>query len=570
MRATPVAVPRSRRLHDLRCLTSLPAGRVVPLAAVPLLREDSVTRGSCRVQFEMSETVEILMNAVNVRVMAYFVPNLAFERFGGSLDHFNKSYMGVPLIEGEAVTPFIERVAAPAPGVAGNQVLFYMGKHYKTGQMISTAYNEAYNIIWNFRAKNRSPDIEARERLDHTLAPAFWQHQAWAHIVPDFDQAVIDGEVALNMTNVEMSIGGGPFQVVPTNGNTSTTVGASAPTFRQPGMQPDGVTPNVPNALRGYGVTNTDVHGGGVWPVMNGSLYWADPALQTALTGATAELAADGITLSLSNIDMARRTQAFATLRKAYSGHTEEYIIDLLMAGISVPEEVWKQPMLLADRSTIFGMSKRYASDGASLTESVVNGMTFIDLNWSLPRAPMGGVIMITAEISPEQMFERQKDPYLHAVSVEDFPEYIRDTLDPEKVEAVPNDYVDVDHDSPTATFGYAPLGYRWAKSGPQIGGRFYRPTVDAEFDEDRQRIWAVETQNPVLSEDFYLVTTMHYKPFVVTDVDVDPFEALTRGFVQISGNTVFGGLLVEATDDYARMVEEQPTDRIEKPAPAP
>lgn len=550
MKTDPVSVPRSTRAHDLRCLTSLPAGKVVPVAAIPLFREDSVTRGQARVTFEMSETVEVLMNAINVRCMVYFVPMLAFERFKAGIDDLNRSYMGVPRADGDAAIPFFELAAAPAPGKSGNQILYYLGKHYKSGQMINTSYTEAYNVVWNFRAANRSKSITQRSRLQNDLAPAFWEHQTFAHIVPDFDQAAIDGEVALNVVNSKMPVkgmgnvgSGNPLAIngVLESGNTTPTNFTSGWKVRDAG-----------NPTLTDGTTNVAIRHrtGGLYPDV-----WA-------------ELQDNGITVSLSNIDMARRTVAFAQLRKQYSGHSDEYIIDLLMAGIPVPEETWKQPMLLADRSTVFGMSKRYASDAANLTESVVNGATFIDLQWTLPRNPTGGVILITAEISPEQLFERQKDPWLHIGSVEDLPEFIRDTLDPEKVEAVPNDYVDIDHDTPTATFGYAPLHYRWAKSAPQIGGRFYRPTVDEAFDEDRQRIWAVETQNPVLSEDFYLVTTMHYKPFVVTDLDIDPFEALTRGIVSISGNTVFGGLLIEATDDYAKMVEEQPTDRVDRPTP--
>ena len=55
----------------------------------------------------------------------------------------------------------------------------------------------------------------------------------------------------------------------------------------------------------------------------------------------------------------------------------------------------------------------------------------------------------------------------------------------------------------------------------------------------------------------------MHQKPFVVTTGD--NFEVLIRGEAAIRGNTVFGRLLVEATNDYAEVVEEQPADRIEK-----
>ena len=102
-------------------------------------------------------------------------------------------------------------------------------------------------------------------------------------------------------------------------------------------------------------------------------------------TDVFAEMAQDGITVSLSNIEMARKTQAFAALRRQYNGHTDEYIIDLLMDGITVPEQAWKQPILLGDMSTVFGMSKRYATDSANLTESVVNGITAVQQRFRAP-----------------------------------------------------------------------------------------------------------------------------------------------------------------------------------------
>ena len=52
-RTQPVPVPKTTRMQDVRSLTSLPAGRVVPLAAIPLLREDAVRRCSLRFSFEM-------------------------------------------------------------------------------------------------------------------------------------------------------------------------------------------------------------------------------------------------------------------------------------------------------------------------------------------------------------------------------------------------------------------------------------------------------------------------------------------------------------------------------------
>lgn len=550
-KATPIPVNRTTRNIQTRALTSLPAGKMVPLVALPLLREDNVVRAEYRLAFEMSETVELLMNAVSVRVMAYVVPRLAFERFGGSLDHLNKSYEGLPLVDGGAVTPWFQPYTIPADYRTKDAIMVHLGVHARPGQVGNTDYMEAYNAIWNLRASNRSKDIVLRSQFNTTLAPAFWNHQTFAHIVPDFDQAVIDGEVALNV-------------IVPTGAQYADVINR-------------GSWPHWGSYVAGQGGTVPAT--GGLQIRSDGVLTSSNSAEPVALS-VGAGLAADvgavfqemmeaGVTISLSNIELARKTQAFAALRRSYAGHSDEYIIDLLMDGISVPEEVWKKPVLLADVSTVFGMSKRYASDGENLTESVVNGVTYVDLRFSCPRVPSGGVIMIVAEIAPEQLFERQKDPYFHARNVDDLPQFLRDTLDPEKVSVVTNEEIDIDHSAPTGTFGYAPLNHQWAKSRPTIGGKFYRPEVDAEFDEDRQRIWAVETANPRLSQDFYLVSGMHYKPFVVTDTAIDPFECLTRGGAMIRGNTVFGGLLVEAEDDYAEVLEEAPLDRIDKPAAA-
>lgn len=547
LKTSPIPVQRTNRPQEHRILTSLNAGKMVPLAAIPLLREDSVASANFRCSFEMDETVEVLMNGVNVRVLAYLVPRLAFDRFAG-MDDINRSYEGVPRVEGEAVIPWFETVAATG---TLSPILVSMGKHAKTGAMINTDYIEAYNQIWNFRAKNRSADIPLRTRLEETLAPSFWQHQTFAHIVPDFDQAIIDGEVALNVVNSDMPIRG--FAVK--GSGAGTPQGTSPPIWEATGPATYSEGWDVKFPADGSAGTT-------------GLTLKRDPV--TGFPDVWAELQDNGITVSLSNIELAKKTQAFAQLRRQYNGHSDEFIIDLLMDGISIPELAWTQPMLLADVSTVFGMSKRYASDSGNLTESVVSGGTFLDVRFSCPRVPCGGVVMLVCEIAPEQLFERQKDPYLHAGSVDVLPQFLRDTLDPEKVSIVTNDYVDVMHTAPTATFGYAPLNHEWAKSQPNIGGRFYRPAVDGAFDEDRQRIWAVETIDPVLSEDFYLVTQMNYKPFVITTDTTDHFEALVRGSTMIRGNTVFGGLLIEATDDYAEVMEEAPVDRIDKPAPAP
>lgn len=547
MSTTPITVPRTNRLFTARGITSLPAGKMVPLLACPLLREDGITSGRLRFNFEMMETAEVLMNAVNVRVMAYLVPTLAFDRFEGSMDQLNRAWEG-QAFKGLPVVPYVE---TEAKGAHGAEAIYkYLGLHARPGQMVNTMYAEAYNQIWNFRAANRSKDITPRARLNKTLAPAFWQHERFKHIVPDFDQAVIDGQVALNVASSKMPVRG---LMVPTTTGGSTGLGGGW--IDSAGAVPVG----TPGYHAGEGVVN----GTGQAKAIGVRMKSIGTPGVANVPDVFAELAANGITVSLSNIELARKTQAFAKLREQYHGHSDEWLVNMLMDGLTIPDLALTQPMLCGDKSTVFGMAKRYATDSGNLTESVVNGATFVDLAIQLPRIPTGGVLMVVAEVTPDQIFERQKDPFFHASNVDSFPHYLRDTLDPEKVEVVPNEFVDLDHSTPNATFGYAPLNYAWNMDCPHVGGKFYRPAVDAGFDEDRQRIWAVETANPKLSADFYLCTQMHTKPFVVTNAD--PFECVTQGDIVINGNTVFGGVLHEATNDYNKVMAEAPTQRIAK-----
>lgn len=535
----PIVVPRTLRPHETRVLTSFAPGKCAPIAAIPLLREDAVRSGSFRFSFELMETAEILLNAVEVRVKAYLVPNLAFDRFDG-IDHLNRSYEGVEYPSGSGtVTPYIETETA----VAGTHEIYNtLGMHARDGESINTAYREAYNQIFNFRAANRSPDIAPRDLTDTTLAPAFWVHSNFKHIVPDFDQALVDGQaiLAYDPDNSRLNVMGiGPRIAGGTNAGPEDI------------LQADGTTLSAAGAYKGQD--------------NNSVLLAAADATAGALPEIYVELAQAGISMSLSNIDLARKTAAFARLRTQYHGHTDDWIIDMLMDGIHIPEQEMRQPILIGQQETVFGMSKRYATDHANMTESVVNGATFIDMRVAVPRLNTGGVIMFIAEVTPEQLFERQRDPYFNAQGVDDLPQFLRDHLDPEKVSVVPNDHVDIDHDTPKDVFGYAPLNYEWIRKAPNIGGKFIRPSVDAGFDEDRQRLWSVETQNPTLSTDFYLCTNMHEKPFVFQDID--QVEVVLQGGCQIEGNTVFGPALIESTDDYEKVADEAPTKRIDKSA---
>lgn len=542
-KTTPIDVIRTPYSIDVGTLTTLPAGKMVPLVALPILREERLHNSDFRISFEMMETVETLMNAVNVSVKAYLVPNVAHKRFSG-FDEFNRSYEGVPNQEGGPVTPYF--VTEPAPAYGANPILKYLGLHYAPGDLINTAYVEAYNMIWNFRAKNRSKSLTLRGEYDTTLAPAFWQHDAFRHIVPDFDQAVVDGQVALNVVNSKM----------PVRGLYGSNVAGTAWTQAAADGGWKDATGQKPTVGKSYA---------GLWDPAAGNMVVADRATAAPyLLDVYAELQQNGITVSLSNIELAKKTQAFAEMRKQYAGHSDDYIIDILMNGLTMPELAWRQPILLAEKNTIFGMAKRYATDAGNLTDSVVNGATFVDMTLRCPQVPCGGVLMIVAEITPEQFFERQRDPYLYTTTPDQLPQYLRDTLDPEKVDVVKNGEIDTSHSTPNGVFGYQPLNGRWQNSIRRVGGELHRPQVNTTFDEARQIIWAVETLNPTLGPDFYLCNGMHTKPFVVTNKDIG--QALIRGNVNKEGLTVFGPALIESNGDYADVLADAPQGRIVKP----
>jgi hypothetical protein len=547
----PITVQRSTRRDRGRVLTSADAGKVLPLKYIPMLREDAVKRGRVRVNIEMMETAELLMNGIRVDVMAHYVPMLAFERFNGSMEELNRSYKGETGIGG-TVVPYFEKNKFYKPSTDTVEVFnswtgvdtgsntdtnayapgFYqiMGLHTQASNHNSTVV-EAYNAIVNHRRKARSASLPLRNPYDHRLAEAFWSLDN-NHIVPDFDQKMIDGEVALNGLTFEAPLRSSQYTVInPTNLNGGADPGT---TFVVPGKVSGDPTYDAAEAEYVWSSLWAELQGGG------------------------------NATMSLADIEQAKKTAAFAKLRSMYDGIDDDFIIDMLMEGIRVPEEAMKQPILLSKKSTMIGYNQRYATDAANLDASVTNGYATVDMSINTPQMNTGGVIMITAEIVPEQMWERKKDYFLYETDPDNLPNYLRDFLDPEQVSVIKNDHLDVNHSTPNGTFGYAPLNHEWMRDMVNVGGKYYRPANDA-FDEDRAKIWTVEQTDPTLSEDFYLVSGLHKKVF--SDQVADAFEITCISDLEITGNTVFGERLLEAdaTSDYEQITNLVDSARIEK-----
>jgi len=534
---------RSNRMQRTRLMSSFQPGKFVPLDCFPLLRMDGIQSGQHNFSFQMAETAETLDTAVNLRVMAHFVPHLAAQRFENSLDGLNRAY----------------KKELPYDG-ASDPILFYrnvaysstanfwesLGIHAQEGMQINGAYLETYNILWNYLARNRSLKIEERaEFTAGSLAPAFWPLTGVSHLVPEFDQALIDGEVPLNVVEGQLPVKG---------------IGMLEPLTNPPvtgiAMRETGGV-RTPPGISGIGDYGGPAPGEGT----NKATMAMD--MTSHLPMIFAELQENGITVSLSNIDMAKKTASFARLRQKYEGIDEDWMIDMLMSGIQIPDASMSVPMLLGQQSTIFGYNKRYATDAANLDKSATDGMANISIRYRMPPTNTGGIVMFTAQATPEKLWERKKDYFLYNYDPDKNPEYVRDYLDPEKVVKVSNDHLDVKHTVPDGTFAYSALNHEWMRDDVRIGGKYFRPDPNAPLDENRAAIWANETVDPYLTADWYLCTDINTSVFA--DTVSDPFEVTGRGNAVISGLTVFGARLQESQGNYDEVMAQVDQSRIDQ-----
>ena len=494
----------------------------------------------------MEETSELLQNGIAATVYAYFVPHLALEQFGGSLHEFNKSYNKEQGAAG-AVIPFFEKnkywngtaeVSDTTPNdfdtnTSDGRSKFYqmMGIHL-TGTTVNNTLVQSYNSIVNHRRKARSSSLPLRNQFDHTLAEAFWLNTSMENIVPDFDQKLIDGEVSLSGLTFQAPI---KSKIVGDGSNT---------TYAAQDQVPSSNTRYSPSTLGSQIIDEGD--------------YFL-------LQDIYAELTSGGdVKMSLADIELAKKTAAFARARQSFSGLDDQKIIDLLMSGIRVPEQAMTQPMLIGKQRAMIGYNQRYATDGANLDKSATVGSATIEMNVRLPQMNCGGTLLFCAEIMPERLFERKKCHFMHMDDPAELPNALPDLLDPEAVRIIRSDEIDVYHSTPDATFGYAPLNTEWKRDNAQVGGKFYRPINDA-FLEDRERIWSTETIDPTLSASWYLCEGLHKKVFA--DQNADSFEISMLSDINITGLTQFGDALIEADteSDYEHITNQVQTARIEK-----
>lgn len=512
MDTNPVPVVRQTRSFPLRGVTTLKAGRMMPIAAYNVLREDS-SQGRVPVAVEMRETEELLVNKVWLRLTSAFIPHSALPRFEKNPTFVQKAYQGEPPMDGKTVIPYIQTHAFGTAGA--NAVYKALGLYAQPTEQVNTSYLESYNEFVNFVAMNRSKSLDQREPLDGSLAPAFWGPNNMSEIVPTFDSGLIAGEVPLSVVEARMPVSG---------------IG-----FNQGGMT------SISNAVRETGGVDV-TYPQGVNASSSGQVWLkANPGGANAVPEVFAQLQENGITVSLANLEQARRLVSWAKLRERYEGHSDEWIIDTLMQGFHVEGLDWMQPVILDTQMVQFKQGLRYASNAPDLNEKATNGMAAGSVSVALPPNMYGGVIMIFAEVIPEQLFERQPDPWFTAKSVDDLPNYYKDVNNPMPVEQVLNGEVDSSHSAPTGLFGWARRNWRWLKWPVRLGGDLYVHTASTATTEARKVVWPTDVANPTLSEEFYISTTLGDQPFM--DKTRDQFVCSFNGQVTITGLTLIGSV---------------------------
>jgi len=528
-RRTPVPHARTVRQDLASVVTTGFGGKFLPVKMIPLLREDAISNTSVTINVQMAETASMLLNPVRVTATCHIVPKLAFERFQdmGTID---RSYNGIAEKDGLVVPWFQKHADGP---IASNPIMKTLGLHGLDMNDFNTDYTEAYNAVWNYEARQRSDVLTQAAALNDQLLPAFWQHTQMRHVVPNFDDALMAGDV-----NVEITSGG----KMPVKG-IGTTLGTT----------PSGIT-----GVRESDGTTTDYEFG--YTVSSFPMKTQDGS-SSAFPDIYTELAADGIQFSIADIDRARETAAWARLRQQYQGMSDDWMIDQMLQGIRLRDELLTQPILVGKSEASIGMSQRYATDSGNLEKSLTDGRTSLSVPVRSPALQCGGVAVICVQILPEQIYERRRDYYATAVNVSELPQRTRDELDPQPVELISMGEVDSSHSTPSDLFGYAPLNHKWIRNNPVIGGRYFREDPTDPWTEDRNRIWTADVPSPTLGPDFYTSETLSHDVFA--DSTVDPFEIWVAGSVPITGLTYFGPMLRESDGDYDAVAAQVDNTRL-------
>lgn len=543
---TPVPFQKTRRVDNFGLKSSARAGVTFPCAYAPLLRGDSAS-GSFRIELDLAEMPRPPMNGIMVNVQAWFVPKSSLPQFS-SYDEFVASYHGETIralgVDDREPSPFFFtlNVNATLPDEAVARTL---GIHQPATSEWNTDLYDSFTHVHNFRRaahSDRLPKLKYVQEPGPTgvtdLPQAFWPSDWRSKIVPDYERALVVGSLDLDVQAGQLDVMGLAFD------DAATTVARDWEAT-------DDDTPIGDANLREVAVDTTartrkgfvDGYGSGV------SAVWA-------------ELGGETVNVSLAQIDKARETQAFAKMRAAYQGNdinayqTDEAIISDLMQGFSVPEDMYRRPWLLDSKRVPFGMAERHATDASNLDQSVTKGRAAVSLSINVPKNESGGLIIVTAEVLPERIDERQNDEWLCVTDVGQLPDALRDVQRVEPVDMVLNRRIDVAHATEEALYGYEPMNERWNRNAVRLGGSFFQPDPTIHQTDQRSALWVANEINPTFNTDHYLAPK-DFPHYVFSDTTADAVEFQSQMMLTITGLTQFGDTLVENSDDYDAITAE-------------
>lgn len=541
---TPVQFNKTVRKDTSVLMSSARAGVVVPVAFVPLFAGDSCS-GKIGVDVRLKEMPKPLLNGVFANFQAWFVPKSAHPQFSGR-DELNHARSGENIKALGAVDrpppPFFSTFYGANYETARNSAFYkILGLHPVGTRAMNTDLVDAFNLVYNFRLAAHSSRLPRRKYVAENaglalaLPPAFWPSSRLSRIVPDYERALVVGSLDLDVSAGRLPVSGIGF------GSTNPLQGSEA------------AVDMVEGAVTYEHAKRAGASGAAGWIVFRQAANKAPDIF--------AEMAGQSVSVTLSDIDKARTTQAFAKLRTAYAGNdatgfdNDDTIVALLMQGISVPADQFKRPWLLDSKRVAVGFAERFATDAANLDASVTLGRASAMLSLNVPQQDVSGIIIVTVEVLPERIDERMGDEFLHLNKVDELPNALRDVQRVEPVDLVTNGRIDAMHVSPLGLYGYEPMNDVWNRDFTRLGGDFFMSTPGGGFTENRSNIWQTEIVNPTFSGTHY-VAPAPFPHDVFADQNGDAFEFVARHAVSIVGLTQIGDVLVENNDDYDAVAE--------------
>lgn len=542
--STPVPYENTLRPDNRVAMTSGRAGVVVPLGYIPVLPGESVG-GKVGCDLKLAEMPRPLSNAVVANFQAWLVPKTAMPQFPGR-DELNHAMTGDVIKSlgsaDRSPPPFFTTISGASVTTAAASDFFKaLGLHIPTGSTINSDLIDAFNLIWNFRAAAHSSRLARRQYASEsianatTLPPAFWPSGRFAHVVPDYEAALVQGSLDLDVLAGTLDVLGIGWDNGSPAGNTKTNI-----------RQSDGSSATFTGKIVGEGL-NPATAG-------NVALYVKSDAAN--FPDITVPLAGRTLAVTLNDIDKARIRQAYAKLHAVYAGNdatgfdNEDTLVALLMQGINPGAENFKRPILLDSKRVPVGFAERFATDSANLDVSVVEGRAQCTLALNTPKVDVGGVIIYTVEVLPERLDERMTDEWLMCTTFDHYPNPLRDIQRTLPVDMVLNRRVDAKHTTPAGLYGYEPMNHRWKRDVTALGGAFFKATPGGIEPETRAGLWLADIVDPVLNSHHHIAP----QPFphdVFADTLAPAFEVVARHVCSIVGNTQFGDVLTEANDDY-------------------